>query len=262
MDNYARIRRILYRDPVWSAYAIADLNPAVAEACTWYIGEGAPNGNAGEGLVMTFCAFQPPVLFATGPVDAVAHALQDAALPDEAYMSIRGEHEALLMNYYDFAADRRPMVRMVLRRSEPATVPAVEGLVRLHSDDFARLEALYAQGGAFAPDAFDAYQLASGVFYGIEGRGGELLAAGGTHIVDWDAGIGAIGNFYTLRTARRHGYAGALLSAIVRDLSAGHVDTIVLNVDQRNVDANHLYERHGFVVHCAFVEGAGKRVTR
>ena len=264
MMNHDRIRRILYKDPIWSAYAIADLNPAVADSCVWYTGEGAPNGDegVGEAVVMFFCAFQPPVLFVTGPVHAVAHALQSAQLPEEAYVSIRGEHESLLMSYYDFAADRRPMVRMVLRRGEQPKANPVPGLVRLHSDDFARLKVLYAQGGAFAPDAFDAYQLASGVFYGVEGQGGELLAAGGTHIVDWEAGIGAIGNFYTRGDARRHGYASALLSAIVRDLSAGFVDTIVLNVDQRNVDANHLYERHGFVVHCPFVEGAGKRVTR
>lgn len=256
MPDIALIRRILYEDPIWAAYAIADLQPEVVEACSWAIGEG----NEGRrGLIMTYCGLKPPVLFACGPAVAVARAMESVALPDAYYVSMRNEHEPVIARWYDLSADRRPMYRMVLRRADQMNVPVVDGLVRLHVDDAPRLQRLFAQGGAFAPDAFDPWQIRNGVFYGIEGSGGELEAAGGTHIVDWDAGIGAIGNFYTRLDARRHGYASALLAAIVRDLSVGYVDTIVLNVDQRNEAAGMLYERHGFVIHCPFVEGVGSR---
>jgi ribosomal protein S18 acetylase RimI-like enzyme len=154
------------------------------------------------------------------------------------------------------------MLRMVLRRATDLSVPEVTNLVSLHSDDAARLLALYSRGGDFAPDAFDAAQIANGVFYGVEDANGDLIAAGGTHIVDWDAGIGAIGNFYTRPDHRRKGLAGVLLHANVRDLRAGNVDTIVLNVDERNTNAAALYERHGFAVHCPFVEGVGRLLVQ
>ncbi len=256
MADISLLRRILYDDPVWSAYAIADLQPAMVDSCTWATSAGS---DGHSGLVMFYCGLTPPVLFATGPADAIAHALETVALPDAVYVSIRNEHEPIVARWYDLSGDRRPMYRMVLRRAEQINVPVVDGLVRLHGDDAARLQRLYAEGGPFAPDAFDPWQVTNGVFYGIEDAAGELVAAGGTHIVDWDAGIGAIGNFYTRKDVRRHGYASALLAAIVHDLGVSYVDTIVLNVDQRNQAASTLYERHGFVVHCPFVEGVGQR---
>lgn len=256
MTNIATIRRILYDDPVWSAYAIADLQPAVVDACSWALGEGS---DGRRGVVMTYCNMVPQVVFACGPADAVAHALEQVELDDTIYVSVRNEHEPVISRWFDISQDRRPMYRMVLRRAEQIDVPVVDGLVRLHADDAVRLRRLYDLGGHFAPDAFDPWQLGNGVFYGIEGVNGELDAAGGTHIVDWDAGIGAIGNFYTRPSARRKGLGSALLAAIVRDLSNGYVDTIVLNVDQRNIGASQLYQRHGFVVHCPFVEGVAVR---
>ena len=264
MADFGVVRRILQRDPAWAAYAIADLQPGFAEQCVWFTGENVADES---GLVMLYAGLTPPILFAMGPRGAVAAALARAAdaghLPDEVYMSIREEHEAAVGHWYDLSAawdDRRPMVRMALA-AEAAPVAAEAPVVRLVAADAPRLEALFAQGGDFAPDAFDAAQIDNGVFYGVEGPGSELLAAGGTHIVDWQAGVAAVGNFYTQPMARGKGHAGALLGAIVHDLHAGGVTNIVLNVDQRNATAQRLYARHGFVGHCRFVEGCVERTT-
>ncbi len=273
------MRSILARDTAWAAYAIADLQPGFAEQCGWFV-----HANA---LVMLYHGLTPPILFAMGPGAAVAGALAEAAtasrLPEAAYMSIRPEHEDAVGRWYDLSPawdDRRPMVRMVLDGvAQPFVAAASAGVLedaprlvstaaeaaatnalpmRLATADASRLEALYAQGGDFAPDAFDVAQIGNGLFYGIEDEAGTLLAAGGTHVVDWDAGVAAIGNFCTLPAQRGKGFAGALLDAIVRDLRAGGVKTIVLNVDQRNATAQRLYTRHGFVKHCEFVEGTAK----
>lgn len=261
------VRRILFADPAWAAYAIADLQPGFAEACTWFVHEG---GAGDSGLAMLYSGLTPPILFAMGPAEAVAAALAQAAdagqLPDAVYLSIRGEHEAAVRRWYDLSArwdDCRPMLRM--RLSDVAEVAYESAadlpLVRMRAAGAPRLAALYAHGGEFAPDAFDAGQIGNGVFYATEGADGELIAAGGTHVVDWAAGVAAIGNFYTLPTQRGKGCASALLSAIVRNLRASGVETIVLNVDQRNHAAQRLYARHGFAVRCAFVEGCVQKRT-
>jgi RimJ/RimL family protein N-acetyltransferase len=244
---------------VWGAYAIGDLQDAVFDQCEWYLEPGRRSDVEDDALIMIYPGMQPPVLFAIGDPESVERAMvrmmEHSQPPARVYFSIREEHEAILAKRYDVSGDRRPMYRMVLRRSEAMALPEVGAMVRLLPDDAQRLEALYAHGGDFAPDAFDAWQITNGVFYGIEGKGGELVAVGGTHIVDWDTGVAAIGNFYTKPAARRHGYASALLNAIVRDLRAGAVDTIVLNVDQRNANAQQLYERNGFAIYCPFIEG-------
>jgi ribosomal protein S18 acetylase RimI-like enzyme len=267
MTDGALVEQILHTDSAWAAYAIADLQPGFAEQCGWFVHEG---GAEGSGLVMLYSGLTPPILFAMGPGAAVAAALAQAAnagqLPESVYLSIRAEHEAAVGCWYDLSpawSDRRPMLRMVL--DETACVAAAEAAatkdaVRLATADAPRLAALYARGGPFAPDAFDAGQIENGVFHGVEGEDGNLLAAGGTHIVDWHARVAAIGNFYTLPAARGRGHAGALLDAIVCDLHAGGVATIVLNVDQRNEIARRLYARHGFAEHCPFVEGSVRRI--
>jgi GNAT superfamily N-acetyltransferase len=264
------LRRILGADAVWSAYAIADLQPEFAADCTWVVGKG-PGGD--EGLILLYAGLQPPLLFATGSAEAVADALRKAdaasALPGAIYLSILPEHEDAVSRWYDVAGsdDLRPMVRMALEGASAGQADGGAGVVRLHGADAPRLERLFAQGGAFAPDAFDAGQIANGVFYaieqgeGAEGEAPELLAAGGTHIVDWSAGVAAIGNFYTRPAARKQGLAALLLAAIVQDLRAGGVHLIVLNVDRRNAGARRLYERKGFVPHADFLEGTVRRVS-
>lgn len=256
------IRRMLYTDPIWAAYAIADMQDAIFEDCEWYLDSGRRSDVEDDGLIMLFPGVQPPVLFTIGAPEAVERVLlrffEHSRAPARIYYSIREEHEPVLNKYYDVSGDRRPMYRMVLQRPSALVLPAPTGLTRLMPDDASLLQALYAQGGDFAPDAFDPWQVTNGIFYGIKGSDGALIAAGGTHIVDWDAGVAAIGNFYTLPDARRRGYASVLLNAIVRDLRAGAVDTIVLNVDQRNANAAHMYERNGFAIYCPFVEGEAR----
>lgn len=253
-----QVRHILEFDRTWAAYALADLQPGFAEQCAWFMHEDGPGAS---GLVMMYAGLTPPILFALGQGEAVAATLEQAAgagaLPDEVYLSIREEHEAAVGRWFDLSAawdDRRPMVRMVLAADVAPPQANQPPVVRLTAADAPRIEALFAHGGPFAPDAFDAGQIENGVFCGIE-QAGELVAAGGTHIVDRQEGVAAIGNFYTCAGQRGKGYAGALLGAIVRDLRAGGVESIVLNVDQRNHGAQRLYQRHGFAAHCEFVEG-------
>lgn len=130
---------------------------------------------------------------------------------------------------------------------------------RLGPADAPALQRLYAQGGPFAPDAFDPYQLDNGLFYGVWEGPEELAAAGGTHIVNQAEQVAAIGNVYTRPDRRRQGLARAITQALVAGLQAADIRLVVLNVDQRNQAARTLYDALGFRVHCPYVEGVAVR---
>lgn len=244
------IRTILHQDPIWSAYALADLQPAFVPHCRWFCADTA----SGPGLVLLYSGLRPTVLMTSGSAAGVQSALARTPLPDRVYLSVQEAHLPGVDRFYG-GRDRRPMWRMVLR--QPLALPAspIEPLQRLTKADADRLAALYAHGGDFTPDAFDPYQLANGVFYAIENETGALAAAGGTHIVNRSEGVAAIGNVYTRPDCRRRGYARAITAAVAATLQRQGIGTTVLNVDQRNVAARSLYEQLGFAIHCPFWEG-------
>jgi GNAT superfamily N-acetyltransferase len=286
--DLALVAQLLADDPVWAAYAIADLQPAMTPYCRWF----AHTGRDGDAVVLLFDGLEPPALFAEGDPAALETVLAGADLPPRVYLTMREEHVPIITRWYDHH-DRRHMWRMVLggakgegetgrqgdnltRHPSPVTgetgkegdnlqsrnlqspnLPISPDFAprRLTGADVPAVTALFAHGGAFTPDAFAAHQVESGVFYGVEDATGALAAVGGTHIVDYTRGLAAIGNMYTRPDCRGRGFASAVLAAIVASLQADGVATIVLNVDQRNPGARRIYERFGFVVHCPYIEG-------
>ena len=296
------IAALLEEDPIWSAYALADLQPEMAPYCRWLMHR---NGSA-SAVALLFDGLTPPALFAEGDPTALEAALSGVDLPQRVYLTVREEHVPVLARWYNHH-DRRHMWRMVLggargegsprgfttprgrgataysgnfdakvqRRGGAAEgeeekaqspgdsllcepLPASEVLPsvrRLTAADVPLVRVLLAHGGPFTPDAFAEYQVKQGAFFGVEDGAGGLAAVGGTHIVDYTSGVAAIGNLYTRPDRRGRGYAGAVLEAIVAEVRANGATTIVLNVDQRNTGARRLYEQHGFIVHCPYIEG-------
>ncbi len=256
--NLAMIRNILHQDCIWAAYALADLQPAFAPYTHWSVGQS----DEGDGLALLFTGLTPPILVTVGPAAAVRAALAQADLPAEVFISAREEHHAPIAQFYDFANRIQPMWRMIPTDPSKVQLPSLANLVRLKMADGERLQKLYSYGGEFTPDFFDPYQLQNGVYFGIMGKDdmGEdntLLASGGTHILERQEGVAAIGNIYTRPDQRGKGYASAVFQAIVATLIAEKFTNIFLNVNQRNITARKLYERYGFTVYCPFLEGNG-----
>jgi ribosomal protein S18 acetylase RimI-like enzyme len=146
------------------------------------------------------------------------------------------------------------MVRMSLGPNV-ALGPVGHRLLHLGPSDVPAIESLIAQSGSFAPDGFASYQVADGLFFGIADDCGGLAAVGGTHILNTEEGVAAIGNVCTHPDFRGRGYAKAITTEIVSQLRSAGVPVIVLNVIHENRTARRLYESLGFVEHCSFVEG-------
>lgn len=262
MDT-ANIERILRKDPVWSGYALADLSPTFAPHCNWTVASidsASIDGTQAEGLVLFFDLLDPTAIVTVGDVAAVERAFEEALLPEKIYLNVREHHFPVVQRHYGFPNGTIGYKRMHLPLSQDSTAwQDDEQTVRLTPEDESRMRALYANGGPFTPDAFDTYQVENGIFFGIEDDAGALLAAGGTHIVAHEQRVAAIGNMYTHPDARGQGLAGQVLRSIVKTLRADGIELIILNVAQANAKAQRIYERHGFVVHCPYIEGVGVR---
>ncbi|MGE5644862.1 MAG: GNAT family N-acetyltransferase [Acidobacteriota bacterium] len=246
VSDRAALRAILKQDPRWNLYALGDLAPGYFERCQWRA--------SGSAVLLLYRAVTPPVLFATGEPDAVAPLL-DRIDEQAVYLHVRPRIADLIAPRCA-TIDVRPMWRMALEpsafRPESGAAPAE----RLGAADAGAIERLYADGAATgeSPDFFFAPMVEAGVFYGVREQG-ELIAVAGTHLAEPSEGVAAIGNVYTRRDRRGRGLAGALTSAVTCELLRLGVETVGLNVIQKNTAAVRVYERLGFERYCDFVEG-------
>ena len=269
------VLEILSQDPVWAAYAIADLRPDLARYCRWLV-----SGDA-SGLALLYFGLKPPILLTAGEPEDVAAALSTAELPPELFLSILPLHLPVVQRHYQHVSPQK-MVRMALPQGKHIPLPARPAR-RLSPSDANRLTALYRHGGDYAPDAFDPNQLDDGFFFGIEEEDGTLASAGGTHVTYRQAspalqgsnpgdssgsvsmnriisqGVAAIGNIYTRPGRRGLGFGKAVTASITRALQKDGFSVIVLNVDEENLVAKSIYEKLGFVRHCRFIEGLATR---
>jgi ribosomal protein S18 acetylase RimI-like enzyme len=246
------IRALLETDRPWSVYPLGDLAPERFGDCTWLAGPGPD-----PALVLLYRAFAPPVLFTLGKPAAVGGLLDELAAEPELYLHVRPEVLPLVRAGFQVRGDKT-MWRLVLdpARYRPAPAPAA---VRLGPADLPALRRLFADGepAGEAPGFFAPSMLTSGVYFGVR-EGAELVAAAGTHLVEPQENVAAVGNVYTRRDRRGRGLATLLTGAVAAEVQARGLRTIALNVEEHN-PALRVYERLGFVRYCTFIEGLAVR---
>ncbi len=239
------VRALLQRDPVWCAYALADLEPPYAEHALWLVGQ--------EAVLLLYRGFDPPVLFAHGNPTQARHLA--AGLPaGPVQISLQGIHYRLLSDHLEVPR-AKAMWRMVHRRTEGPereTGPAT----RLSRDDLPAVDRLI-DGHPDRPEAFHPDLLEHGVYFGIW-EGADMVAMAGTHVVAEREGVAAVGNVFTRPDRRGRGLARLVTAAVVHELHQRGVQTIVLNVAMDNQAAIRVYRRLGFWPFCGFYEGFGQ----
>lgn len=241
----ATILDLLEQDRTWSAYALADMDPQYASHAHWYATDST--------AALVYEGLQPPVLFITGNPGSVAEILTRLP-PGPVQFTLRAVHKSLIAERLVVTKQVR-MWRMALetRKFNPT---GHTGVARLGSDDLPAVEDLIASGPDH-PDAFAPDQLDSGVFFGSY-DGDRLLSMAGTHVLSRQMDVAAIGNVYTSPSARGRGLAKAVSSAVIAELIAMDIDTIVLNVAMDNGPALRVYESLGFHPYCGYYEGMGE----
>lgn len=236
------IRKILEEDRVWSAYALADLDPDFRHLCDWFMEDNA--------VVMIYRGIKPPVLFATGQPQSLRILLTQVA-PGNYLYTLPGYVRAILRRRMRIKKEVR-MWRMSLKKNQFLEWPCQE-VGRLGVNDLDKIAALF-DDHPDRPDAFTPEQLNLGIFYGAE-EGEELISISGTHIVSEWASVAAIGNVFTRPDHRGKGWATRVSAAVISALLAQGINTIVLNVDMENQPGLACYRKLGFWPHYGYYEG-------
>lgn len=239
------IRRRLERDRHWALYALADLDAEMFAHSDWWAG---PEG--GLALVFRGLAITPIVVL--GDVAETRRLL--AALDEPTgYLNLLPHQLDAAAGLYRYR-DRREMRRMFLEEARPWP-GAVEALGPAHAGE---IQALY-DTGAGAGIAFAPTQLATGMFRGIRGAHGELVAVAGVHVLSRQENVAGVGNVFTHPDHRNRGWARAVTSAVVTALCDASISTIGLNVEHDNAAAIRAYEQVGFVTRLRYYEGVAVR---
>jgi ribosomal protein S18 acetylase RimI-like enzyme len=253
LDDKDEILGFLQQDRFYAAYAIGDLEPDFFAQCEWF---AAGTGGRIQALTLHFTGLDPHALFTMGASDGLALILGSALRPRRVYFTGRFEHLSAVQAFYSLGEIKK-MLRMTVRDEDfrPVTGKAL----KLGPGYSSELKRLYSLGESIGESvvAFSPYQLAQGVFYGIEKRG-RLIAAAGTHLVAPTYGVAAVGNVFTAPDYRGRGYATLCTNAVTKELLSRGMD-VVLNVQEGNADAIHIYEKLGYREYCRFIEVLGVR---
>jgi GNAT superfamily N-acetyltransferase len=249
----------LNRDRLYAGYALCDLEEYF-ESCQWFLTTDAQG--VARGLAMEFGRLDPVVLFLMGEPEAVRAPLEHDLTPAFIQITARPEHLPLLSQRYRLR-HLREMLRMAVRKAEFRPAREQERAELLTVRDLPELNRIYRMASA---SAFAAYQLESGIFYGIKVNG-RLVATAGTHVISLAQRIVAVGNVFTHPHFRGRGYAQAVTGAVTAEAlrlfgpdQPGQPEAMaILNVRADNAPAIRAYTNIGYSDACHFVEAHGGR---
>jgi ribosomal protein S18 acetylase RimI-like enzyme len=254
------IAAFLNRDRLYAGYALCDLEDEYFQSCQWSLSVDAQG--ATRGLAMEFGRLDPAVLFVMGEPDAVRAMLEHDLAPAYMQLTARSEHLPALEQRYRLR-HIRSMLRMTVYKDDFRMAKEQERAERLTAQDLAELNRIYRMASA---SAFAAYQLESGIFYGIK-INGRLIATAGTHVISPSQRIVAVGNVFTHPHFRGRGYAQAVTGAVTAEALRGFGPDepgqpqalAILNVRADNAPAIRAYTKLGYAAVCPFVEAHGSR---
>lgn len=242
VDDPEELAALFGRHRACHLYGLADLAEPYWSPSTWW-----RRGDAAVGIV-PLPGSEEVALYAISPAapDATIELLAEVASEAPAGAAGGGPVGSVgalrAVRPVDDLGTLRKMVVTAddLVRVHPPSDVRIERLGPEHLDD---LRALHASdpGAAFVVRSM----VTDGIHVGIRDADGTLLASGGTHVLDRDRGVAAIGAVLTHPEHRGRGLAGALVSRLAAVLLAEGL-TVGLNVREANVAGRAVYDRLGF----------------
>ena len=257
-----RIAALLRRDAAAHVYALADLDDPFWPDTRWLAGI---EGDEVAALVLILHGLALPIVYALCPQDhaptARLLARIEPELPDRFFYNLGPGLAARLQPGFRLAP-QGTYWKMVLAdpalRQRQVEDPEV---VRLGIHDLDELRRFLERDAYLAHETgglfFEPHMLEWGGYRGVR-ESGALIAVAGLHVHSSRYGVAGIGNVVTKPAARGRGLARRTSAAVVRAL-APEIETVGLNVHQRNEPALRCYRGLGFEQVCPYEEGVASR---
>lgn len=243
-------RAALASAPVYAAYALAYLDPALFRLAEFYYAENA----ASSALVMHSRRGLGTSTVCLGDPELTGLLLRLHPGPPQTFMTCQpGQVDTLLRSHKLWRPQN--MLRMRLARDAFSAAAGLHPTRRLVPADAAELNHLYATEGESLH--YGGRQVAEGIYFGAFVRG-RLVSAAGTHIHSAAEGVAVVGNVFTHPDYRGRGYGTAVTAAVSNQLLQDY-DLIVLTVDPANRTARHIYEALGYRESQRLVEAMATR---
>ncbi len=236
----AAIRTMLESERAYSAYALAQLDPAAFPFNEWVFSRG-PAGR--QALLVHSRGGLGPALFAIGDAAALDAAIGLHPGPRYSFGSLRLEHKRVVEKYFLMM---RPQIMQRMQVTPSGFQPAPGRARRLRGADVGAVNRLYSMEGgatAYRPEHLD-----RAVYYGVF-TGDELVSIAGTHVVSAAERTAVVGNVFTHPRRRGIGLATMATSAVTEHL-LGFCDLIALTVEVTNTPAVRIYEKLGYTAIC------------
>jgi RimJ/RimL family protein N-acetyltransferase len=244
------VRRLLYSQRAYAAYAIAYLDPSLFALAGFY--EAA----AGErrALLMHSRGGLGSATLTLGDPELVAALLKLHLGPRQTFLTCAPEHvDAILVSHNLWRP--QTMLRMQLERGSfvaPALTVSPRRLIEVDAPELNWLYSIEEDGLRYS-----GRQVREGVYYGADVRG-RLVAAAGTHVYSRAEGVAVIGNVFTHPDHRGRGLGTAVTAAVAASVLKT-CELVVLNVDPGNRPARHIYDQLGFQPAGRLVEAMATR---
>lgn len=256
ITDKAILRAYFNQDRPLHGYALGDLEEGMWQLSTYL---GAFRDGQLESVALIWRGVEPPVLVQFGSDEAVQALFSH--LPDKVFYML----PAAMMPVYQQHFETPPKIDLLWRMqvtlgSFIPVYPQAGTLRRLTGEDVETLKHLYANDGPRAEviKALSASQINSGVFFGVFQQD-RLVAVAGSHFCSHNESVAAVGNVYTTAAERGKGYATLATSAVTQAFFQLGIRDVILNVAQPNAPAIRAYEKLGYRIHAAIVEGYGIR---
>jgi len=237
------IRRLLWPERAYAAYALAQLDPGLFRLSEWY----AASGPEGAGLVLHSRGGLGRALFVLGHPTAVEAALSLHPGPRFSFGSLRPEHRRSIEKFY-VCTRPQTMLRMSVTQ---ASFKRVDGqAIRLAGQEIGAINRLYATESGSS--AYHARHIEEGAYYGVS-INNRLVSIAGTHVASLSEGVAVVGNVYTHPMYRGQGLATIATSAVTAELIQ-FCPLVVLTVENENHAAVAIYHRLGYETQCTLHE--------
>lgn len=244
-----RVREFFSQDRLMAAYALADLDVADVERARWWLASRDETAVAAA-IVVEALPFRP--CFAAGETEALAAIFRDGIREPRLVVSTPPPGRVAAEAAYRFErVDRMHRMAVDIDSFRPRVTQRVVRLGPESLDDVIDLYG-HASRSYFTPERMERE-----IYFGVY-AGATLVSAAGTHVRSHRSSIAAVGNVLTRIAFRDKGMATSVTSAVTAAALEEHAD-VVLNVRQENTPAIAVYERLGYRVHAAFIEGPAVR---